>query len=93
MRHIRHKGYKTAQPGARREDDPPELERDFIDDLNPDSLTVLQAQVEPALAQDADPPLQTFQFERHGYFIADSGDSRPDALVFNRAVTLKSGIR
>lgn len=85
--------FTTAQPGARREDDPPELERDFIDDLNPDSLTVLQAQVEPALAQDADPPLQTFQFERHGYFIADSGDSRPDALVFNRAVTLKSGIR
>jgi glutaminyl-tRNA synthetase len=30
-----------------------------------------------------------FQFERHGYFVADRVDHRPDKLVFNRAVSLK----
>ncbi len=61
--------------------------RDFIDDLNPDSKRVITAQLEPtlrtALAEER------FQYERHGYFVADRVDSKPGAPVFNRAVTLK----
>ncbi|MGA0013520.1 MAG: glutamine--tRNA ligase/YqeY domain fusion protein [Burkholderiaceae bacterium] len=74
-------------PGARREGDAPELERDFKDDLNPHSLTTVQAAMEPSLKQAQ--PEDRFQFERHGYFVADLKDSQPGAPVFNRTVTLK----
>ena len=47
----------------------------------------VHAQLEPAL-KDALPE-QSFQFERHGYFVADRIDSQPGAPVFNRAVTLR----
>ena len=76
-----------AAPGGRREGDAPELERDFLDDLNPDSIRVIAAQLEPSL-KDVQAE-QRFQFERHGYFVADRLDSQPGAPVFNRAVTLK----
>lgn len=62
-------------------------EGDFKDDLNPHSMTVVHAALEPSL-KDAQPE-DRFQFERHGYFIADGVDSRPGAPVFNRTVTLK----
>ena len=65
----------------------PGRERDFVDELNPDSKRVITAQLEPAL-KDARPE-ERFQFERHGYFCADSRDSLPGAPVFNRAVTLR----
>ena len=62
--------------------------KDFIESLNPDSLRVVQAIVEPSLALGL--PDQKFQFERHGYFVADRLDhvagSKP---VFNLAVGLK----
>lgn len=74
-------------PGARREGDAPELERDFKDDLNPTSLSVVQAALEPSL-KEANPE-DRFQFERHGYFVADLKDSKSGAPVFNRTVTLK----
>ena len=45
------------------------------------------AQLEPAL-RDAKPE-ERFQFERHGYFVADRVDSRPGVPRFNRAVTLR----
>jgi glutaminyl-tRNA synthetase len=70
--------FRAAQPGA---------ERDFLEDLNPGSARVVTAQLEPAL-RDARPE-ERFQFERHGYFVADLKDSRPGAPVFNRAVTLR----
>jgi glutaminyl-tRNA synthetase len=62
-------------------------ERDFLLDLNPDSRAVVTAQLEPALGTAA--PEERYQFERHGYFVADLRDSRPGAPVFNRAVTLR----
>ncbi len=62
-------------------------ERDFLDDLNPDSIRLITAQLEPALKEAK--PEQRFQFERHGYFVADRVDSQIGAPVFNRAVTLK----
>ena len=61
--------------------------RDFIDDLNPASLTLIDAQLEPVLKEAA--PEDRFQFERHGYFVADRIDSAPGAPIFNRTVTLK----
>ena len=65
----------------------PGRERDFLEDLNPDSKRVITAQLEPSLRNTA--PEQRFQFERHGYFCADRRDSGPGAPVFNRAVTLR----
>ena len=61
--------------------------RDFLASLNPDSMTVMMAWVEPGLA--AASPDDKFQFERHGYFVADRKDTLPGKPVFNRAVTLK----
>jgi glutaminyl-tRNA synthetase len=63
------------------------VERNYLDDLLPDSKRVLRACVEPALA--AAMPEDRFQFERHGYFVADLADHRADRPVFNRAVTLR----
>jgi len=61
--------------------------KDFISNLNPDSLEVLEnAQVEPSLKDT--PPGTHVQFERQGYFTVDP-DSSPDKLVFNRTVSLK----
>lgn len=55
--------------------------------INPDSLQVLQqCKVEPGLASVR--PQDRFQFERLGYFCVDD-DSKPGALIFNRAVTLR----
>ena len=57
--------------------------------LNPNSLTVLkECYLEPAL-KDAK-PYDSFQFVRQGFFNVDYKDSNPDALVFNRIVSLKS---
>jgi glutaminyl-tRNA synthetase len=60
---------------------------DFRTNINPDSLRTVQAMAEPALKDAA--PGQRFQFLRHGYFCADSKDSKPGAPVFNRTVGLK----
>ena len=60
--------------------------------LNPHSLTVLKnCMVEPCI-RDAK-PYDSFQFVRQGYFCVDAKDSRPDALVFNRIVSLKSSYK
>jgi len=79
--------FAHPHPGQRREGDAPDFERDFLDDINPDSKRVITAYLEPAL-KDARPE-DRFQFERHGYFVADRVDSKPGAPVFNRTVTLK----
>ena len=63
--------------------------KDFIENLNPNSLKVVTAFVEPSLANaKAD---DKFQFERHGYFVADRLDHSASKLVFNLAVGLKDG--
>jgi len=97
--------FAYAYPGARREGDAPKeaplggvpkeapegeaeaQERDYRDDLNPQSKAVIHAYLEPALKAAA--AEERFQFERHGYFVADRRDSQPGAPVFNRTVTLK----
>jgi glutaminyl-tRNA synthetase len=60
--------------------------KDFKDELNPHSLTVVRARVEPSLASAA--AGEHVQFERLGFFIVDP-DTAPGALVFNRTVALK----
>ena len=71
--------FREANPGAG--------SRDYLEDLNPDSKTLITACLEPALKEAK--PEERFQFERHGYFVADRVDSKNGAPVFNRAVTLK----
>ena len=61
--------------------------KDFKTVLNPHAKEVVTAYLEPGMqAAAAD---QRFQFERHGYFVADRVDSQPGKPVFNRIVTLK----
>jgi glutaminyl-tRNA synthetase len=69
--HLYDRLFKVPNPGAA---------GDFLKDLNPDSKKTIQAQLEPALRGAKTG--ERFQFERHGYFIAD-GDA------FNRTVTLR----
>ncbi|MCX7628277.1 MAG: glutamine--tRNA ligase/YqeY domain fusion protein [Methylophilaceae bacterium] len=73
--------FRVPHPGAG--------DRDYLDDLNPDSVKIITAQLEPALKESR--PEERFQFERHGYFIADRYDSRPGQPVFNRTTTLRDG--
>jgi glutaminyl-tRNA synthetase len=61
--------------------------KDFKAVLNPNAKEVVTAYLEPGMA--AAQPDQRFQFERHGYFVADRVDSQPGKPVFNRIVTLK----
>src|SRR6185503_3613935 len=86
--------FRVAHPG--RSSPPPQgegkggggsNEDNWLRDLNPDSKKAITAQLEPAL-KDAKPE-ERFQFERHGYFVADTKDSAPGAPKFNRAVSLR----
>jgi glutaminyl-tRNA synthetase len=73
--------FTEAQPDA--------AGRDFKDCLNPDSKKVVTAWLEPPLAaSNAD---ERFQFERHGYFVADRVDHAATRPVFNRITALKDG--
>jgi glutaminyl-tRNA synthetase len=62
-------------------------DRDFLDDINPNSIQTINAQLEASL-QDVKAG-DSFQFERHGYFVADRIDSTDGKPVFNRTVTLR----
>jgi glutaminyl-tRNA synthetase len=70
-------------------ENPDDGEGDYKDTINPKSLVKVTAWCEPSLREAKID--QSYQFERNGYFTADRVDSRPGALVFNRAVTLKDG--
>ena len=72
--------YTVANPLAHKE-------MDFKDFINPDSLKIITAKLEPMLA-DVDPGTR-FQFERVGYFCADK-DHKPEKPVFNRTLTLRA---
>ena len=71
--------FKVPHPGAG--------DRDFLLDLNPESVKTVTAQLEPALRTAR--PGEHFQFERHGYFVPDRLDPVTGEPEFNRAVTLK----
>jgi len=71
--------FKVPHPGAG--------EEEIRKELNPESRKLVTAQLEPALKEAK--AEERFQFERHGYFVADHIDSQPGAPKFNRAVTLR----
>ena len=71
--HLYDRLFKVAEPGK---------DREFLQDINPDSRRIVKAQVEPCLRDDA--ARQTYQFERHGYFVPDY-----EGRTFNRTVTLR----
>lgn len=71
--------FKDPHPGSG--------DKDFIDDLNPDSVSTITAQLEASLQHIK--PEDFFQFERHGYFVADRVDSIEGKPVFNRTVSLR----
>ncbi len=72
--------------------EPDGADKDFLACLNPKSLEVLTGcRVEAGLAEAQ--PSDRFQFMRQGYFCADSKDSRPGHLVFNRSVSLKDSFK
>ncbi|OGV75590.1 MAG: glutamine--tRNA ligase [Methylotenera sp. RIFCSPLOWO2_02_FULL_45_14] len=77
--------FKEAHPGQGQHEDG--RDRDFLDDLNPNSVTTITAQLELSL-KDVNPE-ECFQFERHGYFVVDRKDSVAGKPVFNRTVTLR----
>ena len=69
-------------------ENPGQATGNYLDDLNPDSLVVMDGaciEQEAANAKVGD----YLQFIRNGYYCVDSRDSRPDSMVFNRTVTLK----
>ncbi|MGO4788313.1 glutamine--tRNA ligase/YqeY domain fusion protein [Paenibacillus sp. 2KB_20] len=67
------------------------VEKSFLDDINPNSLQIVQGFVEPNMKDAA--PQDKFQFFRHGYFNVDSKYSQPGRPVFNRVVSLKSSFQ
>ena len=66
-------------------------EEDGSMNINPNSLTVRKCWLEPNF--EGAKAYDSFQFVRQGYFCVDSHDSKPDALVFNRIVSLKSSFK
>ncbi|PFO08933.1 glutamine--tRNA ligase [Bacillus sp. AFS076308] len=63
----------------------------FLDQVNPNSLEILQGFVEPNMRESR--PQDKFQFFRHGYFNVDPKETTVDKLVFNRIVSLKSSFK
>ncbi len=76
--HLYDRLFRVEHPGR---------DRDFLDDLNPDSRATISACVEPSLMTAS--PGESFQFERHGYFTIDDKESSGKMPVFNRTVTLR----
>jgi len=67
---------------------PDKGDNDFMDHLNPESLSLVKAAwVEPSLKSAV--PEQRFQFEREGYFVADRYDHSSERLVFNKTIGLR----
>ncbi len=73
-------------------EDPDSADCNYLEHLNPDSLVVLTGCKMEASVKGLTAPA-AFQFLRHGYFCLDALDNKPDALVFNRSVSLKDSYR
>jgi glutaminyl-tRNA synthetase len=78
--HLYDRLFRVEHPGS---------DRDFLEDLNPESRSTITARVEPSLGKAATG--ESFQFERHGYFTVDRTSSNEPMPVFNRTVTLRDG--
>ena len=74
-------------------DDAPENEgKHFLEQINPNSMEILQGFAEPTQIKDAK-PLDKFQFVRNGFFSVDTKYTTYNKLVFNRVVPLKSSFK
>ncbi|MDU6113740.1 MAG: glutamine--tRNA ligase/YqeY domain fusion protein [Paeniclostridium sordellii] len=74
-------------------DDAPENEgKHFLEQINPNSLEIVQGLVEKTAIENAKPQ-DKFQFVRHGFFNVDDKYTTEDKLVFNRIVSLKSSFK
>ena len=74
-------------------DDAPENEgKHFLDQINPNSLTIQEGFIEPTAIKDAK-SLDKFQFVRNGFFSVDTKYTTDEKLVFNRIVPLKSSFK
>ena len=74
-------------------DDAPENEgKHFLEQINPNSMEILQGFAEPTQIKDAK-PLDKFKFVRNGFFSVDTKYTTDDKLVFNRVVPLKSSFK
>ncbi|MBU3142651.1 glutamine--tRNA ligase/YqeY domain fusion protein [Clostridium sp. CF012] len=72
-------------------DEEQEEGKTFLNQINPNSMEILQGFVEPSMEESK--PQDKFQFFRHGYFNVDSRYTSQDKLVFNRVVSLKSSFK
>jgi glutaminyl-tRNA synthetase len=77
--HLYERLFQVPNPGKRT--------GNYLDDVNPTAKTSARAFLEASL-KDAEPEAR-FQFERHGYFVADRKNSKPGMPSFNRTVTLR----
>jgi glutaminyl-tRNA synthetase len=66
---------------------PDTTEKDFLEELNPHSLAIAHAYVEPSLVHAGRD--EKFQFERHGYFVADLKEHGEGKPVFNKITAMK----
>lgn len=74
-------------------DDAPENEgKHFLEQINPNSMEVLQGFIEPTAVENAKPQ-DKFQMVRNGFFNVDSKYTTSEKLVFNRIVSLKSSFK
>ena len=71
--------FLQESPGAK-------ADQDFLEDINPSSLSVLKAKAEPSLASSISG--ESFQFQRKGYYVKDK-DSVGDKHIFNKTVSLR----
>ncbi len=74
------------------DNDPENEGKHFLDQINPNSLEILQGYVEPTQIKDAK-PLDKFQFVRNGFYSVDTKYTTDEKLVFNRIVPLKSSFK
>ncbi|MCB2306792.1 glutamine--tRNA ligase/YqeY domain fusion protein [Clostridium estertheticum] len=72
-------------------DDEQEEGKTFLDQINPNSIEILQGFIEPNMKDSK--PNDKFQFFRHGYFNVDNKYTTAEKLVFNRIVSLKSSFK
>jgi glutaminyl-tRNA synthetase len=71
--------FSTEHPGSH--------DSNYLEQLNPNSCMTIEAELEKSLENIK--PGEQFQFERHGYFVADIKDSKTNHPIFNRTATLK----
>ncbi len=80
--------FRLYEPLIQEEEDE---EKDFLENINPQSLEVLKGYVEPNMEKAQ--PQDKYQFFRHGYFNVDPKDTNREHLVFNHIVSLKSSFK